>query len=168
MLWRTPTSMERWVPAMRTRARISLASTSLVSKNEFEDGEIPYRIGNGAGEPRWAGHIVFLFSLWLGTMPALLKAWLEQTVRPGITLKYLPDGGTENLLSGKSARVVVTMGMPAPIYRFWFFNHWGRGIAPQCFQSHRHEARATNLLRHGRTIERYATKAMAKDSARTR
>lgn len=100
----------------------------LKGKKEFEDGEIPYQLGNAADEVRSADHIVFVFPLWLGTMPALLKAWLEQTFRPGIAFEYLPDGRTANLLSGKSARVIVTMGMPAPIYRFWFFSHGVAGL----------------------------------------
>src|SRR5579864_5711088 len=32
---------------------------------------------------KWAEHIVILFPLWLGSMPALLKGFLEQTLRPG-------------------------------------------------------------------------------------
>jgi len=100
----------------------------LKSKKEFEDGEVPYQLGNAADDLRSADHFVFVFPLWLGTMPALLKAWLEQTFRPGVAFEYLPDGRTANLLSGKSARVIVTMGMPAPIYRFWFLSHGVAGL----------------------------------------
>lgn len=60
-------------------ARIDLASIGvplLGSKREFEDGEIPYQLGNAADELRSADHLVFVFPLWLGTMPALLKAWI--------------------------------------------------------------------------------------------
>jgi len=31
----------------------------------------------------WAEHLVLLFPLWLGDMPALVKAFLEQVARPG-------------------------------------------------------------------------------------
>ena len=31
---------------------------------------------------RWAEHWLFLFPLWHGTMPALLKGFLEQILRP--------------------------------------------------------------------------------------
>ena len=52
-------------------------------------------------------------------MPALLKAFFEQVLRPGFAIRkeISLSGG---LLKGKSARIVVTMGMPAFIYR-WFF-----------------------------------------------
>ena len=76
----------------------------------------------------WAEHIVFVFPLWLGTMPALLKAFLEQVMRPGIAFAY-PDekcGFNKTLLQGRSARIVVTMGMPSFFYRLWFLGH---GIA---------------------------------------
>lgn len=62
-------------------------------------------------------HLVFVYPLWLGGMPALLKAFLEQVARPGFA--YDPSKGPfgGKLLSGRSARVIVTMGMPAWWYR---------------------------------------------------
>ncbi|MEM6462816.1 MAG: NAD(P)H-dependent oxidoreductase [Pseudomonadota bacterium] len=69
-----------------------------------------------------ADHLVLIYPLWLGTMPALLKGFLEQVFRPGVALgdgRGFPVG----LLKGKSARVVVTMGMPALAYRYYFMAH---------------------------------------------
>ena len=68
-----------------------------------------------------ADHLVIFYPLWLGSMPALLKGFLEQALRPGFAVGY-PDkpGDYAKLLKGKSARIVVTMGMPAFVYR-WFF-----------------------------------------------
>lgn len=70
---------------------------------------------------RHADHIVIIYPLWLGSMPALLKAFFEQVFRPGFAMQPV-DGGKvwKKLLKGKSARIIVTMGMPAFIYR-WFF-----------------------------------------------
>jgi putative NADPH-quinone reductase len=73
----------------------------------------------------WAEHIVLFFPLWLGDMPALLKAFLEQVARPGFAFEHA-DGRTSftaKRLTGRSARVVVTMGMPALIYRWYFRAH---------------------------------------------
>lgn len=69
-----------------------------------------------------ADHFVLIYPLWLGTMPALLKGFLEQVFRPGVALSY-GDGFPKALMKGKSARIVVTMGMPALAYRFYFFAH---------------------------------------------
>lgn len=57
-------------------------------------------------------------------MPALLKAFLEQTFRPGFALPSADAAKTSRKpLSGKSARIVVTMGMPAFVYRWYFRAH---------------------------------------------
>lgn len=69
----------------------------------------------------WADHLVFIYPLWLGALPALLKAFLEQTCCGGFAVA--PEAGGmkwAQKLKGKSARIIVTMGMPAVAYR-WFF-----------------------------------------------
>jgi putative NADPH-quinone reductase len=71
-----------------------------------------------------ADHLVILYPLWLGSMPALLKAFFEQVLRPGFAFaEGERDGLPRGLLSGKSARIVVTMGMPAFVYRLYFRAH---------------------------------------------
>jgi putative NADPH-quinone reductase len=42
-----------------------------------------------------------------------LKGFREQVVRPGVVLEYRKHGFPRGLLAGRSARLVVTMGMPA-------------------------------------------------------
>jgi len=71
----------------------------------------------------WAEHIVLFYPLWLGDVPALLKAFLEQVMRPGFALRYREGGLPEKLLKGRSARIVVTMGMPAFFYRLVYGAH---------------------------------------------
>lgn len=100
----------------------------LRSTEEFVTGDVPAALRDAAESIVWAEHIVFVFPLWLGTMPAHLKAFLEQVMRPGIAFRY-DEGGTgfaETLLTGRSARLVVTMAMPPTVYRLWFMGH---GIA---------------------------------------
>ena len=54
-------------------------------------------------------------------MPAVLKGYFEQLFRPEFAIQRSDDGlRFEKLLSGKSARIIITMGMPALAYR-WFF-----------------------------------------------
>jgi len=72
----------------------------------------------------WADHIVILFPLWLGSMPALLKAFFEQVLRPGFAFAAGSGRGfPEKLLGGRSARIVMTMGMPGLFYRWYFRAH---------------------------------------------
>jgi putative NADPH-quinone reductase len=66
---------------------------------------------------------VFLYPLWLGDMPALLKGFLEQVARPGFALAYTDKGFPRKLLKGRSARVVVTMGMPGFFYSLIYRAH---------------------------------------------
>jgi putative NADPH-quinone reductase len=74
---------------------------------------------------RWAEHLVFFFPLWLGDMPALLKGFLEQVARPGFAFGRESVGSpfAQKNLKGRLARVVVTMGMPALVYRWYFRAH---------------------------------------------
>jgi putative NADPH-quinone reductase len=66
--------------------------------------------------------LLVVYPLWLGTMPAVLKAFLEQVFRPGFAFA-LGEKPWRQRLKGKSARVIVTMGMPALIYRWYFGAH---------------------------------------------
>jgi putative NADPH-quinone reductase len=73
---------------------------------------------------QWAQHVVIFYPLWLGDMPARLKAFFEQALRPGFALgKAAPNRLPPKLLKGRSARVVVTMGMPALFYRLVYRAH---------------------------------------------
>lgn len=72
----------------------------------------------------WAQHLVFFFPLWMGDMPALLKGYFEQVARPGFAFDRTKGGPLgQKALGGRSARVVVTMGMPALAYRYYFRAH---------------------------------------------
>lgn len=72
----------------------------------------------------WADHIVIVFPLWLGTLPALLKGFLERVLQPGFAFRSDTSmTGFKPLLSGKSARVIITMGTPAFVYRWYFGAH---------------------------------------------
>lgn len=93
----------------------------LVTREEWERDAPPEAIRAVQERLRAADTIVVVFPLWLGDMPALLKAFLEQALRPGFAFAYVEGGALpRKLLGGKSARIVVTMGMPALVYR-WFF-----------------------------------------------
>lgn len=107
--------------------RIDLAGFDfpmLHSQEEFESGRVPQELEIAVQDLVWAEHLVFIFPLWLGTMPALLKAFLEQVMRPGVAFTHArKDGPAKTLLKGRSARIIVTMGMPAILYRLWFLSH---------------------------------------------
>ena len=93
----------------------------LRSAQAWNTDPVPPALKPAQEDITWAQHVVIFFPLWLGDMPALLKAFLEQVARPGFAVE--PEGAKpfgRKPLSGRSARVVVTMGMPALAYR-WFY-----------------------------------------------
>ena len=96
----------------------------LRSAAEWEQGPLPPALEPVQHDIRWARHLVVVFPLWLGDMPALLKGFLEQIARPGFAFEDDGNGGFgKKGLSGRSARLIVTMGMPALVYRYYFRAH---------------------------------------------
>jgi putative NADPH-quinone reductase len=106
----------------------------LRTKEEFETGHLPESLVEAQNAIVSAQHLVIVFPLWHGTMPALLKAFIEQVMRPGVALEYREHGFPKGLLTGRSARLVVTMGMPALIYRWYFRAHGVRGLERSVFK----------------------------------
>jgi putative NADPH-quinone reductase len=101
----------------------------LRTQEDFEKGTPPPSIQEAQATILWAQHIVILFPLWLGTMPALVKAFLEQVFRPNFVQGRLAPMDTHRRpLLGKSSRIIVTMGMPAFFYRWYFRAHGVRGL----------------------------------------
>jgi putative NADPH-quinone reductase len=100
----------------------------LRSKAEYEKPVMSPALRDAQKAIGWAEHLVIVYPLWLGTMPALLKAFLEQVLRPGFAFVYDAKGTPRRRLNGRSARVIVTMGMPAIAYRWFFFAHGLRAL----------------------------------------
>lgn len=91
---------------------------------DFDQGEVTETIKQAQQLIQWTQHLVIIYPLWLGTMPAYLKAFLEQIFRPGFAAnKSAGKKPWEKLLTGKTAHIVITMGMPAFIYRWYFLAH---------------------------------------------
>ncbi len=95
----------------------------LRSSKAWRNEAVPHDIAHSQEAIRWADHLILLYPLWLGDVPAVLKGFLEQVMRPGFALGEDAAPHLAGLLKGRSARVVVTMGMPAPVYRFYFGAH---------------------------------------------
>lgn len=68
-----------------------------------------------------ADHVVLMFPLWLGGIPAKARGFLEQVARGAFFLDVVSEGShwPRKMMKGKSIRVVVTMGMPGLIYKTW-------------------------------------------------
>jgi putative NADPH-quinone reductase len=97
----------------------------LRSQSDWEHGALPAGLAQAQQDIGWCEHMVLFFPLWLGDMPALFKGCLEQVARLGFAFEYKEGGSPFNAkrLTGRSARVVVTMGMPSAVYRLYFRAH---------------------------------------------
>jgi FMN-dependent NADH-azoreductase len=60
-------------------------------------------------ELQWADHILITPPMYNFSMPATVKAWIDQVCRAGITFRYT-ENGPAGLLSGKRADIVITTG----------------------------------------------------------
>lgn len=101
----------------------------LRSAAHWQEGSLPAGLAAVQADILWAQHLVVFFPLWLGDMPALLKGFFEQVMRPGFAIERSDSHAMfKKRLAGRSARVVVTMGMPAAIYRWVFRAHSVRSL----------------------------------------
>lgn len=67
----------------------------------------------------WADHLVFVYPTWWGTMPALLKGFLDRVFTPGFSFAERQDGnGWVQLLKGKTGQLITTMDTPLWVYRW--------------------------------------------------
>ena len=71
---------------------------------------------------RGADHIVLVFPLWIGTLPAIFKGFIERVLQPDL-IESDRAGTFGKPLKGKSARIILTMGMPGLIYRWYYGAH---------------------------------------------
>jgi putative NADPH-quinone reductase len=105
--------------------RLTLAELELPplrSAKEWDDAPSP-TVSQCQEAIRRAQHLVIIYPLWLGTLPALLKGFFEQVFRPGFAISRDPRQPWAKMLKGKSARIVLTMGMPGLLYRWYFCAH---------------------------------------------
>ncbi len=73
----------------------------------------------------WADHLVFFYPNWWATFPALLKGFIDRTFLPGFAFRYLEGRQShEKLLTGKTARLIVTMDN-SPWYYRWVLRQPG-------------------------------------------
>lgn len=67
----------------------------------------------------WAQHLVWVYPIWWGGLPALLKGFLDRVFLPGFAFKYRPNSALwDKLLTGRSAELLATMDSPPWYYRW--------------------------------------------------
>jgi len=67
---------------------------------------------------KWAEHIVWVYPVWWGSVPAIMKGFLDRVLLPGFAFKKR-DGSIwwDKFMTGKSARIICTLDQPGWFYR---------------------------------------------------
>lgn len=72
-------------------------------------------------EIKSADHIVVIFPIWWGGMPALLKGFIDRAFLPGFAFKYRQGSPWwDKYLTGRSAHVIATMDTPPWYFRIFY------------------------------------------------
>lgn len=72
---------------------------------------------------KWAEHLVFVYPTWWGSFPALFKGFIDRVFLPGFGFKYRENSSLwDKLLTGRSARLIVTMDAPRWYYSLIYRN----------------------------------------------
>ena len=68
---------------------------------------------------KWADHIVWIYPVWWGSVPAMMKGFLDRVLLPGFAFKKR-EGSVwwDKYLTGKTSRIICTMDQPTWYYRW--------------------------------------------------
>lgn len=66
---------------------------------------------------KWATHLVWIYPVWWGSLPAILKGFIDRVFLPGFAFQKRENSvWWDKLLIGKSARIICTLDQPAWYY----------------------------------------------------
>lgn len=70
---------------------------------------------------KWADHLVWVYPVWWGSVPAIMKGFLDRVLLPGFAFKKIEDSlSWDKYLTGKTARIICTLDQPGWYYR-WIY-----------------------------------------------
>ena len=68
---------------------------------------------------KWANHLVWIYPVWWGSYPAILKGFIDRVFLPGFAFEKRENSvWWDKLLTGKTARVISTLDQPAWYYKW--------------------------------------------------
>ena len=70
---------------------------------------------------KWADHLVLIYPVWWGSIPAIMKGFFDRVLLPGFAFKKKENSvWWDKFLTGKSARIICTLDQPSWFYRFMY------------------------------------------------
>jgi len=68
----------------------------------------------------WCDHIVWIYPVWWGSVPAIMKGFIDRVFLPGFGFQKRENSvWWDKLLKGKTSRIICTMDQPAWYYRLF-------------------------------------------------
>lgn len=66
---------------------------------------------------QWADHLVWVYPVWWGSVPAIMKGFIDRVFLPGFAFQKRENSvWWDKLLTGKTARLISTLDQPAWYY----------------------------------------------------
>lgn len=67
---------------------------------------------------KWADHLVWIYPVWWGSLPAIMKGFIDRVFIPGFAFKK-KEGSIwwDKFLTGKTARIICTLDQPGWYYK---------------------------------------------------
>ncbi|WP_288436081.1 NAD(P)H-dependent oxidoreductase [uncultured Chryseobacterium sp.] len=70
---------------------------------------------------QWAEHLVWVYPVWWGGFPAVMKGFIDRLFLPGMAYKFRENSvWWDQLLKGKTAHMITTLDQPGWYYRLFF------------------------------------------------
>lgn len=70
---------------------------------------------------KWANHIVWIYPVWWGSVPAMMKGFLDRVLLPGFAFQKRQNSlWWDKLFTAKTSRIICTMDQPSWYYK-WFY-----------------------------------------------
>lgn len=67
---------------------------------------------------KWADHLVWVYPVWWGGLPAISKGFIDRVFLPGVVFEPRPNSVFwDKLLVGKTAHIITTLDQPGWFYR---------------------------------------------------
>ncbi len=82
----------------------------------FMNGEAPDDVKAYQQQIEWADHLTFVYPLWWGHMPAMLKGFIDRIFSKGFAYTY-DENGPKGLLEGKTVHQFINTGNPNEVLR---------------------------------------------------
>ncbi|MBT3206067.1 MAG: NAD(P)H-dependent oxidoreductase [Gammaproteobacteria bacterium] len=80
----------------------------------FMNGDAPEDVKAYQQQISWADQITFIYPLWWGHMPAMLKGFIDRVFSNGFAYTY-DENGPKGLLEGKSVHQFINTGNPSEV-----------------------------------------------------